>query len=385
LSDPQRAEIITIGNELLLGEIVDTNTATLARALRSTGIDVLNTSSVGDSAEQISTAVQQALERAEVVITAGGLGPTVDDATRDGIALAFDLPMQFHDDLWQQIQDLFARYGREPTENNRRQAFLPVGALPITNPVGTAPAFIVEKEASCVIALPGVPGELSVILEGSVLPYLRERLDLRHVIMTRVVRTAGVGESWVDDRIQDLEKSSNPVIGLAAHAGQVDIRITATAESEKQAESMLTKLVAILRERLGSAVYGIDEDSLEGVALNILDRQNLQLVVVESGTSGALGKTLAPQGGCFLAGLTLPHGSSEEKVESELDEAMRLRGASIGLGLTLAARGDQQHLVCRFVSPAGSERLERSFGGPPASAPQWAVSLALNLIRKRLG
>jgi hypothetical protein len=293
--------------------------------------------------------------------------------------------MQFHEHLWQQIQDLFARYGRKPTENNRRQAFLPLGALPVKNPVGTAPAFIVEMEASCAIALPGVPGELVVILEESVLPYLRDRLELGHVIMTRVVRTAGVGESWIDDRIQDLEKEINPVIGLAAHSGRVDIRITATAESETQAESMLAELVATLRERLGSAVFGIDDVSLEGVALDILAAQNLQLVVVEAGTSGALGMKLAPHAGSFLAGLVLPHTSSEEMVKDELIAVMQQRSASAGLGLSLAPRGNQQHLVCHFVSPEGSERLERSFGGPPANAPQWAVSLALNLIRKRLG
>lgn len=385
MSEPHRAEIITIGNELLLGEIVDTNTATIARALRGIGIDVLNTSSVGDSVEHISHALRQAMDRAEVVITAGGLGPTVDDATRDGIAHAFDLPMQFHEDLWKQIQELFARFGRKPTENNRRQAFLPLGALPVKNPVGTAPAFIVESDASCVIALPGVPGELTVILEASVLPYLRERLDLRHVIMTRIIRTAGVGESWVDDRIQDLEQANNPIIGLAAHAGRVDIRATAIAGNERDAERTLAELEAVLRERLGSAVYGIDEDSLEAVALGILSQLKMRLVVVESGTSGALGQALAPHAEPFLAGIALPHGSSEEIVEGELNEAMRNRNASTGLGLILDPRGNQQQLVCHLVTPQGSERLERSYGGPPASAPYWAVSLALNLIRKRLG
>jgi hypothetical protein len=203
--------------------------------------------------------------------------------------------------------------------------------------------------------------------------------------MTRVVRTAGVGESWIDDRIQDLEKASNTIIGLAAHSGRVDIRITATATSEKQAESMLSELVATLQERLGSAVFGIDDVSLEAVALNILATQNLQLVVVEAGTSGALGKALAPHAGSFLVALVLPHTTSEEMVNNELVAAMQQRSASAGLGLSLSARGNQQHLVCHFITPAGSERLERSFGGPPANAPHWAVSLALNLIRKRLG
>ena len=147
MSEPS-AEIITIGTELLLGEIVDTNTAVLAQALRSIGLDVFHTSTVGDNAERIAHAVRQSLERSQVVITAGGLGPTIDDATRDGIALALDVPTEFHDDLWQHIQELFARFGRKPTENNRRQAFLPIGALPLKNPVGTAPAFIVETNAA---------------------------------------------------------------------------------------------------------------------------------------------------------------------------------------------------------------------------------------------
>jgi hypothetical protein len=203
--------------------------------------------------------------------------------------------------------------------------------------------------------------------------------------MTRIIRTAGVGESWVDDRIQDLEKANNPIIGLAAHAGRVDIRATAIAENEREAESTLSGLEAILRERLGSAVYGIDEDNLETVALDILSKLNMRLVVVESGTSGALGQALAPYAGPFLAGVALPHGSSEEIVEGELSEAMRHRNATAGLGLILAPRGNQQQLVCHFVAPQGSERLERSYGGPPTSAPLWAVSLALNLIRKRLG
>ncbi len=384
MSESPRAEIITIGTELLLGEIVDTNTARLAQALRSIGLDLFHTSTVGDNAERIAQAVRQSLERSQAVITTGGLGPTVDDATREGIALALDVPTEFHADLWQQIQELFARYGRTPTENNRRQAFLPMGALPLRNPVGTAPAFIVETQSSCVIALPGVPGELSVILEESVLPYLRERLDLRHVILTHTVRTAGMGESWVDDRIQDLEHLSNPTIGLAAHSGRVDIRITAKAEDEEKAESMIAPIAATLHERLGDAIYGTDEDSLEAVMLDILSREGLRLVVVESGTAGALGNALSPHAGPFVGGLTLPHDTPEEQVEEELNAAMERFRASVGLGLTLTAQGRRQFLVCRLVAPDRSERLERFFDGPPANAPRWAVSLALNLIRKRL-
>jgi competence/damage-inducible protein CinA-like protein len=384
LSKPPRAEIITIGTELLLGETVDTNTARLAQALCGIGLDLFYTSTVGDNAKRIAQAVRQSMDRSQAVITTGGLGPTIDDATREGIALANDIPTEFHPDLWEEIQELFALYGRAPTENNRRQAFLPMGAKPIRNPVGSAPAFIVETESSCVIALPGVPGELMVILEESVLPYLRDRLDLRHVILTRTVRTAGMGESWVDDRIQDLERMSNPTIGLAAHAGRVDIRIAAKAEDEGKAESMIAPIVTTLRQRLGDVVYGTDEDSLEAVALGILSQRDLRLVVVESGTAGALAEALSTHAGPFAGSLTLQHDVPEEKIEEELKAAMERLDASVGLGLKLSEQGRQRLLVCRLVAPEHSERLERFFGGPPDNAPRWAVSLALNLIRKRL-
>ncbi|MGD8813052.1 MAG: CinA family nicotinamide mononucleotide deamidase-related protein [Anaerolineales bacterium] len=384
MSKSLRAEIITIGTELLLGEIVDTNTAAIARALRGIGLDLFHTSTVGDNAERIAQAVRKSLEQSQVVITSGGLGPTIDDATREGIALALDVPTEFHPELWVQIQELFARYGRKPTENNRRQALLPSGALSVHNPVGTAPAFIVETNDACVIALPGVPAELAIILKESILPYLRERLDLHHVILTRIVRTAGVGESFIDDSIQDLEQMSNPTVGLAAHAGRVDIRITAKAEDKKQALLMIADLEAILRERLGDAIYGIDDESLESVVLRILEQRGWSLVLVESGTAGAMSQSLSPIQGPFNAGLILPHQIPEAQVEETLRDAMKQHAAEVGLSLTLSPVDRQQQLICRFITPESSERLVRSFGGPPKNAPRWATSLGLNLIRKRL-
>ena len=176
------AEIIAIGTELLLGEIVDTNTSVIARALRSIGIDLYRTAIVGDNPDRIAQAVREAAARSDAVITTGGLGPTVDDASRQGIALAVGLPTEFRPELWEQIQERFARYGRTPTENNRQQAMIPAGALAVENPVGTAPAFIVETPTSAVISLPGVPGEMSYLLETAVLPYLRRRLGLSAII-----------------------------------------------------------------------------------------------------------------------------------------------------------------------------------------------------------
>ncbi|MGD8865165.1 MAG: molybdopterin-binding protein, partial [Anaerolineales bacterium] len=244
------AEIITIGTEILLGEIVDTNTRTLARKLRDIGIDIYLTSTVGDNALRISEAVRASASRADLIITTGGLGPTIDDATREGIANSMGHDLIFNDELWHQIQARFAQFGREPTENNRRQAYIPEGALPIENPVGTAPSFILEAETATVIALPGVPSEMIHLLDNDVIPYLKRKLGAYEIIQTRLVRTAGIGESILDERISDLEELSNPTVGLSAHPGRVDIRVTAKAKTKQQADEMLWGIQATLQQRL---------------------------------------------------------------------------------------------------------------------------------------
>jgi len=152
-----KAEILTIGTEILLGEIVDTNSRHIARALRDAGIDLFWTSTVGDNPERIAEAIRAGLDRSEIIITTGGLGPTVDDPTREAVAMAFGVKTVFKEELWQQVIDRFTRFGRTPTENNKRQAYIPEGASAIENPVGTAPAFMMETDTQVVISLPGVP------------------------------------------------------------------------------------------------------------------------------------------------------------------------------------------------------------------------------------
>src|SRR3990172_3341014 len=157
------AEIISIGTELLLGEIIDTNARFLARSLRDIGVDLYRKTTIGDNIQRIATAIQESLERAEIIITTGGLGPTVDDPTRDAVALAVGRPTEYHPELWEQIQARFLRYNRQPTANNKRQAYIPQGAIPVENPVGTAPSFIVEIDAKSIISLPGVPREMEFL------------------------------------------------------------------------------------------------------------------------------------------------------------------------------------------------------------------------------
>lgn len=244
------AEIITIGTELLLGETQDTNTREIARALGSIGVDLFRTTTVGDNPARIAEAIRECLTRADIVITTGGLGPTVDDPTRLAAAEALDRELIFQDELWEEIVEKFADYGKEPTENNRRQAYLPEGAEVLDNPWGTAPAFAVRSGDSVLIALPGVPEEMRGLLEEEVAPYLQETFDLQEVILSRSIMTSGVGESKVDHLLDPHERMENPTVGLAAHRDGVEVRITAKAASRRKAHGMIDKVEEEIRELL---------------------------------------------------------------------------------------------------------------------------------------
>jgi nicotinamide-nucleotide amidase len=381
---PMNAEILAIGTELLLGEIIDTNTPAIARALRSIGLDLYRTVIVGDNAERIAQAVREASQRSDIVITTGGLGPTVDDATREGVAQAFGVPTEFRPDLWEQIQQRFARYGRQPTDNNRQQAMLPAGAVGIENPVGTAPAFRFESASSVVIALPGVPSEMSYLLEAAVLPYVQQRLGMTAIIKLRVVKASGMGESWLDERIADLERSSNPTVGLSAHPGQVDVRITAKAGSEAEADRMLDQVERVIRERLGSAVFGLDADTLDQVAARLLEARGWRLTLVEVGTGGRLAAEMATHGDVLAGSRQLAERIDAARLATEVDIARCTFGAQVGFGVLVWGEEDRERILFRLVTPDRTEDAERSYGGPPDNAAQWAASMALDLLRRRL-
>ena len=378
------AEIITIGTELLLGEIVDTNTSTIARALRQVGLDLYRTTTVGDNAGRIAQAVRESLARADAVITTGGLGPTVDDPTREAIALALDAPLAFHPELWEQIQERFARFGRTPTENNRRQAYLPRGAVAIENPVGTAPGFIVESAGSSVICLPGVPAEMSHLLEQVVIPHLQSRSGLGSVIETRLIHTAGVGESWLDEKIADLEALRNPTVGLSAHPGQVDIRITAKAASKAEASQKIDAIEATLRERLGDAIYGSEGATLATLVLELMRRSGWRLTLVESGTASLLSQMLSQETHGLVDFQSLPHRADHDELESALTAAQAGVGSQAGLGVSLLPQGNRYQMSLLLVLPDRIEGAELSYGGPAQNAPLWAANIALDFARRRI-
>jgi competence/damage-inducible protein CinA-like protein len=376
------AEIITIGTELLLGETVDTNTRYIARNLRDEGVDLFRASTVGDNVERIANIIREGLTRADIIITTGGLGPTIDDPTRDAVALGVGVPTEFQPELWEQIKERFQRYGHIPTENNKRQAFVPKGAIPIENPVGTAPAFIVEVGERSIVALPGVPREMEYLLQNRVIPYLRERFGISGVIKARVLHTSGVGESQIDARIGDLEELSNPTVGLAAHAGQVDVRITAKAETERKADLLIYKLETELRDRLGRWIYGTDEDTLEGVALKNITRHGWNLCVVEAGFNGLLIGRLATVGKPFVGGdvqTTSPH---IDHIPELVKASCKSKNAAVGIGLLLEPGDTLQTLHIFLLTPEEERLMTRTYGGPPQLAPIWGINICLDLIRK---
>ncbi len=321
------AEIITIGTEILLGEIVDTNSAYLARHLRDLNVDVFRTSTIGDNVQRIAGIIRETLERTEIIITTGGLGPTVDDPTREAVAQAFGVETEFRPELWEQIEERMSRFGRKPTENQKRQAYIPKGALPVNNAVGTAPAFIVEQGTKCVISLPGVPREMEYLAENDVFPYLKRRYNLSGLIKARVLHTAGMGEGAIDEKIGELELLANPTVGLAAHYGMVDIRITAKAETDEKANELIAGVEQTVREQLGRTIYGADAETLEGVVLSALAPTGRRLVVVEINTGGELSRRLsAAASNCYLRGKILP-GRQEDKPGQGLADEMKAQGS----------------------------------------------------------
>lgn len=375
------AEIITIGTELLLGEIVDTNAQSLARALRGIGMDLFRMSTVGDNPRRIAEAIQQALSRADIVLMTGGLGPTVDDPTREAVALAMGVDLEFHPELWEQVQARFRRYNRQPTENNKRQAMLPTGATAIENPVGTAPAFLYERGGKVVIALPGVPREMDHLLQHQVLPYLMTHYHPGVVILSHTLHTAGIGESQIDDLIGDLEGMENPTVGLAAHSGQVDIRITAKASSPESAEALIQPVSQQLHERLGDWIYGMDDESLEGVAMRRLAEKGWKLAVVEAGTQAALIRRLSSLISFDVTGQVLGTLPDEQRLSERLIASCAAEGAQAGLGVVIYPAGEKQDALFLMLTPQGIQRLARSYGGPPQSAPRWAVNISLDILR----
>jgi len=281
-------EIITIGTELLLGQIVDTNTTYLAQELGHLGISVRFRTSVGDHLDEIMEVIQNGINRCDLVLTTGGLGPTEDDLTREAVAGVAGVNLAFSQELMNQIEEMFQRYGYQMPENNRKQAYVPEGSRPVPNPVGTAPAFIADINGRPVISLPGVPRELKYLMKHTITPWLRERYHLVHNLLSyRVLKVVGLGESAVDRIMGDLmEPGKNPEVGLLASPGEIKIRVAATANDKEEADRLIEPVLSELRRRLGKKILGEGDDTLESVIHQLLEKYHLSVALLETFTGG---------------------------------------------------------------------------------------------------
>lgn len=390
-----RAEIVTTGTELLLGQIDDTNATYLARQLCDLGIDVHFRTTVGDNEHRIAHVLTQALERADLVLMTGGLGPTVDDVTRDAVSRASGRPLVLFPELLAQIEAFFASVGATMSDNNRRQAYLPEGCLPVENPVGTAPAFIVEQDSGTIIALPGVPREMRYLMQHAVIPYLVRRRGRPEVLVTRILRTVAVGESHIDRLIADLETSSNPTVGLSAHPGQTDVRIVAKAGTRAEAQALVAPVEAEIRRRLGASIYATGDLTLESVVASLLLERNATLSVLETETRGDITRRMGTHPDAFRGSIVAVDGPSAATVlnlEKEnptgrvgalvLSEAVR-RAWDSCYGLAVVGDAEDQPWVA--ISWDGGEDTRRlRFRGRDARARAWTATLALEFLRRLL-
>jgi len=376
-------EIVTIGTELLLGEIQDTNSRFIARALRDIGIDLYRLTTVGDNLNRITATLQEALMRADIVITTGGLGPTVDDPTRQAVANVFNVRLVYQEELWQQILDRFSHYNRIPTENNKRQAFIPENSTAIPNPVGTAPAFYVELGVKTLISLPGVPREMEYLMNRFVLDYLKHRYNLRdEIILPWVIHTISKGESSIDEIIGEMETLSNPTVGLLAHPGQTDIRVTAKAPSATEAAEMMQPVLQEIRAKLKNYIYGENETTLEQAVADLLNQSGKRLSIIESGTNAEVFEKLKPHmPDGRLTGDSIDLVFSGETLHRLIHEYQEQKNADMVLGVILSSKDNDSHVQIALLHEGKLSEVNRLYGGPSGDAVTWAVNYALDMIR----
>ena len=293
-----RCEIIAIGTELLLGQIVDTNSSWLGQELALAGIDSIHQSKVGDNLERIVGSIRLALGRSDAVILCGGLGPTQDDITREAIAEVMGVSLVRDDDVGEKIRELFTSRGREMTQNNLRQADRPVGASLIPEMPGTAPGLICPINNQVIYAVPGVPHEMKTMVKGTVISDLKHRAGFTSAIRSRVLRTWGRTESglaeMLADRIRELDQLGTATLAFQASGIEgLKVRITVKAADEESANAVIADEEKRVRHILGDCVFGIDDETMESVVLDLLRERSMRLAVAESVTGGLVGARLA--------------------------------------------------------------------------------------------
>ena len=310
------AEIVSIGSELLLGQIVDTNASWIAQRLAEAGVNMFYKTTVGDNMDRMVEVLDRALDRSDVVVTGGGIGPTQDDLTREAIAKVTGRKVVTDPGSLLELRERFQKRGFILTKNNERQAQIPDGAIVVRNPNGTAPAFIVETDRGVTISLPGVPFEMKWLVENEVIPYLREKFGLTQMIHYRILKVADLGESAVDDRIGHLiAESTNPTVGVLAHPGQVDVRIAALAKSIDEANGLIDVVDTEVRELLGDHIFGVDDETIESVIGKLVAESKATVATCEDLSGGAVAAAIQEAAGpAFLESAIVNTNDALEKI-----------------------------------------------------------------------
>lgn len=410
------AEVVSIGTELLLGQIVDTDAVYLAKQLSAFGISVYHRATVGDNFDRAVATVRQAVGRADIVFLIGGLGPTMDDLTRDIITAVMEAPLARDAAIEAHLRDWVARRGAPLAEITLRQADVPAGAKPLPNANGTAPGILLEKNGKTVVALPGPPNEFVPLFEAEVAPYLRERMGLtgeRTVIRSRTLRVAGMGEPHVEDATHDLMQGANPTLAPYAKTGEVHLRITARAGSDAEADALIDPVAKEIYTRIGEAVYGEDETTLEESVVNLLKERKRTVATAESCTGGLLSGRITNVAGSsdvFGTGvvtysyeaksdiLKIPHalvvstGAVAPEIAKAMAERVReLAGADYGIGITgIAGPGGgtpEKPVGLVYIGLAtadGVTATKNLFTGSRADIRLRSTQTALNMLRREL-
>lgn len=403
-----KAEIVSIGTELLLGSITDTNASYLAQKLAALGIDCFYVSQVGDNEARIVETLRRAWDRSDLTITTGGLGPTGDDLTRESIATMLGESPYIVPELEEKLRAFFTKRGLEMPNRNLKQASLIPSAATLSNPVGTAPGWIVRRETPeglrMIVSMPGVPYEMKRMWEHEVEPLLRPLCPT--LLVSRTLKVLGMGESAIDELAADLMLGSNPTLAPYAKADGVHLRITAKAGSETEAHNLIEPLEAELRARLGDAIYGIDDDTPASVVTRLLAEGGIRLALVEIG-QGAIGAISARLAGCanLVGGIIgedpgevsrlLDAGHSEATLAQIGSYLLEKCGADLTLGVTSqeapAARPNSVQADIEIMlipsnsfANSGSISVKSSWTTSSGEVPRLAGLAALNLLRKWL-
>ena len=407
-----RCDVVAVGTELLLGQITDTNSAYIGEQLALSGIDSLRQVKVGDNPARIVGELRHALAAADAVIVCGGLGPTHDDITREAIAEVMGVPLELDEEVADRIRQLFASRGRRMAENNLRQAMVPVGATVIPQTRGTAPGLICPVGDKVIYATPGVPHELYEMLDRAVLPDLRRRSGETGAIVSRVLRTWGESESGLNERlaalISRLDETGNPTLAFLASGWEgLKVRLTAKASSVAAAESLLDDWDAEVRAELGDLVFGVDDDTMESVVLDLLRQRGLTLGLAESVTGGLVAARLTAIAGAsdVLRGSVVSYASevkydllgvpvgpvvTPDAAVAMANGARRVLGADVGLALTGVAGPTEQEgqpvgtLHVGLALGEGGEAFSVRLPGQREQMRQFSVINSLDLLRRRL-